>query len=34
MGIIINTGTKAIVQGITGKQGSYHAKLMLDTEPK
>ena len=30
MGIIINTDTKAIVQGITGKQGSYHTKLMLD----
>ena len=30
MGIIINAETKAIVQGITGKQGSYHTKLMLD----
>jgi succinyl-CoA synthetase alpha subunit len=30
MGILINAGTKAIVQGITGKQGSYHTKLMLD----
>jgi succinyl-CoA synthetase alpha subunit len=30
MGIIINVDTKAIVQGITGKQGSYHTKLMLD----
>jgi succinyl-CoA synthetase alpha subunit len=30
MGIIINSGTRAIVQGITGKQGSYHTKLMLD----
>ncbi len=30
MGIIINAATKAIVQGITGKQGSYHTKLMLD----
>ena len=30
MGIIINAGTRAIVQGITGKQGSYHTKLMLD----
>jgi len=30
MGIIINVGTRAIVQGITGKQGSYHTKLMLD----
>ena len=30
MGIIINADTKAIVQGITGKQGSYHTKLMLD----
>jgi succinyl-CoA synthetase alpha subunit len=30
MGILINADTKAIVQGITGKQGSYHTKLMLD----
>lgn len=30
MGIIVNSGTKAIVQGITGKEGSYHTKLMLD----
>jgi len=30
MGILIDAGTRAIVQGITGKQGSYHTKLMLD----
>ena len=30
MGVIIDGGTRAIVQGITGKQGSYHTKLMLD----
>ncbi len=30
MGIIINKATKAIVQGITGTQGSYHTKLMLE----
>jgi succinyl-CoA synthetase alpha subunit len=30
VGIIISAQTKAIVQGITGKQGSYHTKLMLD----
>ena len=30
MGIIVNAETKVIVQGITGKQGSYHTKLMLD----
>ncbi len=30
MGILIDEGTRAIVQGITGKQGSYHAKLMLE----
>src|SRR5208283_4370899 len=30
MGIIINVDTKAIVQGATGKQGSYQTKLMLD----
>lgn len=30
MGILINADTTAIVQGITGKQGSYHTKLMLD----
>ncbi|RJS80130.1 succinate--CoA ligase subunit alpha [Candidatus Bathyarchaeota archaeon] len=29
MPIIVNEKTKAIVQGITGKQGSFHTKLML-----
>ena len=30
MVIIIDEKTRAIVQGITGKQGSFHAKLMQD----
>ena len=30
MGIIIDKNTSAIVQGITGAQGSFHAKLMLE----
>jgi succinyl-CoA synthetase alpha subunit len=30
MGILVNAGTRAIVQGITGKQGGYQTKLMLD----
>ncbi|MEM3823815.1 MAG: succinate--CoA ligase subunit alpha [Candidatus Bathyarchaeia archaeon] len=30
MGIIVNGKTKAIVQGITGTQGSFHTKLMLE----
>ena len=30
MPIIVNKNTKAIVQGITGKQGSFHTKLMLE----
>ena len=30
MGIIVDTDTKVIIQGISGKQGSYHTKLMLD----
>ncbi|MGC8895354.1 MAG: succinate--CoA ligase subunit alpha [Candidatus Bathyarchaeia archaeon] len=30
MGIIIGKNTKAIVQGITGTQGSFHTKLMLE----
>jgi succinyl-CoA synthetase alpha subunit len=30
MGIIVNRNTKAIVQGITGTQGSFHTKLMLE----
>ncbi len=34
MGILINTETRAIVQGITGKQGSYQTKLMLDYSTK
>ena len=29
MGIIINANTRVIVQGITGKQGSYHTEQML-----
>lgn len=30
MGIIINKHTSAIVQGITGKQGSFHTRLMME----
>jgi succinyl-CoA synthetase alpha subunit len=30
MGILISTGTRVIVQGITGKQGSIQTRLMLD----
>lgn len=30
MGIIVNKNTRAIVQGITGAQGSFHTKLMLE----
>jgi succinyl-CoA synthetase alpha subunit len=30
MGIIIDKDTRAIVQGITGTQGSFHTKLMLE----
>ncbi len=30
MAILIDSDTKAIVQGITGTQGSFHTKLMLD----
>ncbi len=30
MAVIINENTKAIVQGITGTQGNFHTKLMLD----
>ncbi|KPV64927.1 MAG: Succinyl-CoA ligase (ADP-forming) subunit alpha [Candidatus Bathyarchaeota archaeon BA1] len=30
MGIFVDKHTKAIVQGITGAQGSYHTRLMLD----
>ena len=30
MGIIVGEDTRAIVQGMTGKQGSFHTKLMLD----
>ena len=30
MGILIGASTRAIVQGVTGKQGSYQTKLMLD----
>jgi succinyl-CoA synthetase alpha subunit len=30
MAILVNKGTKAMIQGITGKQGMYHAKKMLE----
>ena len=30
MGILVGSNTRAIVQGVTGSQGSYQAKLMLD----
>jgi len=30
LGILVDKGTKAIVQGITGTQGSFHTKLMLE----
>ncbi len=30
MGILIGSGTRAIVQGVTGKQGSFQTRLMLD----
>jgi succinyl-CoA synthetase alpha subunit len=30
MGILVGAETKVILQGITGKQGSHHTKLMLD----
>jgi len=30
LAILVGRGTKAIVQGITGSQGSFHTKLMLD----
>jgi succinyl-CoA synthetase alpha subunit len=30
LGIIIDKSTRAIVQGITGTQGSFHTKLMLE----
>ncbi|MEM4469914.1 MAG: succinate--CoA ligase subunit alpha, partial [Desulfurococcaceae archaeon] len=30
MGILVNSKTRAIVQGITGREGSFHTKLMLE----
>lgn len=30
MGIIVNDSTKVIVQGITGSQGKFHTRLMLE----
>jgi len=29
MGILVDENTRVIVQGITGKEGSFHTKLML-----
>jgi len=30
MGVFVGKNTKAIVQGVTGSQGSFHTRLMLD----
>lgn len=30
MGIIVNRSTRVLVQGITGREGSFHTKAMLD----
>ncbi|MEM1537729.1 MAG: succinate--CoA ligase subunit alpha [Candidatus Nezhaarchaeales archaeon] len=30
MAILVNKDTKVVVQGITGREGSFHTKLMLD----
>jgi succinyl-CoA synthetase alpha subunit len=30
VGIVVDSGTRAIVQGITGTQGTFHTKLMLE----
>jgi succinyl-CoA synthetase alpha subunit len=30
MGILVNASTKVLIQGITGREGSFHAKLMLE----
>ena len=30
MGLFVGKGTRAIVQGVTGTQGSFHTRLMLD----
>ncbi|MFP3080272.1 MAG: succinate--CoA ligase subunit alpha [Acidilobus sp.] len=34
MGILVDENTKVIVQGITGREGSFHAKLMLEYRTK
>jgi succinyl-CoA synthetase alpha subunit len=30
LGILVNASTRALVQGITGREGSFHTKLMLE----
>jgi succinyl-CoA synthetase alpha subunit len=30
MAILVNSGSRVVVQGITGHEGSFHSKLMLD----
>jgi len=34
MGILVNNSTRAIVQGITGTQGRFHTRLMLESGTK
>jgi len=29
MGILVDEGTKVVVQGITGKEGAFHARQMI-----
>ena len=30
MGILVDAGTRAVVQGITGREGSFHAAACID----
>ena len=34
MSILIDKKTKLLVQGITGREGEFHTKQMIDTAPR
>ena len=34
MSILVNADTRLVVQGITGREGEFHSRAMLESEPR
>ena len=34
MSVLVNNDTRVVVQGITGKEGSFHARACANTAPR